>query len=154
MQDAAWLAVPGNFPRSREWSSRAYTQLARLLFGRRDAERLDVLADEITRWEGGQAHEKELANVIRAGVKALRGDMDGVIEDFNQHDPSKLTDPALLALSLDIVARAEELAGRQGVGSNDLKLSSLRGFRQKLLAVLFHSGRLDPMFAGFRFRGG
>src|SRR5262249_46956040 len=64
-REAAWLAVPGHFPNSREWAVRAYTQLTRLLLRRGDAERLKVLAEEIDRWDLAQTHEKELADVAR-----------------------------------------------------------------------------------------
>src|SRR6185437_12849375 len=40
IEEAAWLAVPGHFPGSRDWASRAYTQLARHLLRRRDTDRL------------------------------------------------------------------------------------------------------------------
>ena len=103
IQEAAWLAVPGHFPATREWSSRAYTQLARLMLHRRDDDRLRAFAAEIDRWNGAQTHEKELANIIRAGAKALEGDIDGVLQDFDQTImPGKLADPALLELSLEV----------------------------------------------------
>ena len=53
-QEEAWLAVPGHHQSSREWASRAYTQLARVLLRRHDAERLAVFAEEIEHWEGAK----------------------------------------------------------------------------------------------------
>ena len=111
--DAAWLAVPGNFSDSREWTAKAYTQLGRSLLVAQDVDRLRTLADEIEHWKAGQTHEKKLAAILHAGVKALEGDLDGVVEDFNSIAPSNLTDPAQLGLCLEV----NELAERIGLAS-------------------------------------
>jgi len=138
VQEAAWLAVPGYFPASRDWSSRAYTQLARQMLTRREADRLRVLAEEIARWEGAQTHEKELADVIRAGVEALDGDLDGVLNEFaTRVDPAKITDPALLGLSLEVTTQAERVAAQAGSPSHSsLTRQNLRTVRQKLIVRL------------------
>lgn len=147
--DAAWLAVPGHFPALRDWASRAYTQFARLLLLRGDAERLKVFAEEIDRWEGAQTHEKELANVIRAGVKALTGDLDGVLNDFdvNRIDTAKLTDPALVELCLQVTDLSERIASRPGASSNIvLAKPNLKVIHNKLMEKLFITGLRDPLF--------
>jgi len=151
--EAAWLAVPGHFPGSREWSSRAYTQLARLLFLRHDAERLRVLAEEIDHWDGAQTHEKELATVIRAGVDALDGDLDGVLADFDpaRLDASRITDPALLELCLEVTDQAERVASRPGAPSNlVLARKNLRDIQRKLMDKLFLTELRDPVFRRLR----
>jgi hypothetical protein len=94
--EAAWLAVPGHFPNSREWAVRAYTQLTRLFLRRGDAERLRALASSIDGWDRAQTHEQELADIARAGAAVLRGDIEGALSDFDRRDPRKLTDPALI----------------------------------------------------------
>lgn len=151
LQEAAWLAVPGHHPGHREWASRAYTQLARRLLIRHDADRLRVFAEEIERWDGGQTREKELAAVIRAGVKALDGDLEGVLADFDRRVlPDKLTDPALLGLSFDVTVEAERVASRPGSAGNQvLGRNNLRSIRQKLRNRLFMTGLRDPLFARF-----
>ena len=142
---AAWLAVPGYHPGSREWSARAYTQLARGLLLSRDADRLRALADEIDRWEGAKEHEKNLAHIMRAGVKALDRDYEGLMADFDQRDPSNLTDPALLGLCLDVAEQAKRDPGLNGLARE--KLTRTEG---KLLGNLFRTGLRDPLFARFR----
>ena len=91
-QEAAWLAVPGHFPSSREWASRSFTQLARVLLRGHDAEKLAVFAEEVEHWQGAQAHERELAGIARAGVCALGGKVDGVLEEFASQGGSEITD--------------------------------------------------------------
>jgi hypothetical protein len=150
-QEAAWLAVPGHHPASREWVARAYTQFARMLLLRRDSERLQTLGEELDHWAREQTHEKRLASVIRAGVKALDSDIEGVLADFDQTDPSKFTDPALLGLSLDVVARTERATrDPEAPGNSVLARERLRGMRQKLLTMLFKTGLRDPLFVRLR----
>jgi serine/threonine-protein kinase len=115
--EAAWLAVPGHFPGSRDWSSRAYVQLGRLLLRRHDVDRLRVLAAEVARWNPDVTHERELAEILQAGVKALNGDVEGVIDDFNGNgrlNHRSLIDPALLELSLEVTATAALSASKDG----------------------------------------
>ncbi len=150
IQDAAWLAVPGYFPSSRDWASRAYTQLARHLLLHHDADRLRVFAAEVDRWGGDHTHEKELAAIIRAGVHALEGELDSVLADFSdpRADPAKLTDPALLELSLEVADLAERVASQGGAPShNVLARQNLKSIQQKLMSKLFlteHRGPLSP----------
>jgi len=138
-QEAAWLAVPGYYPKAREWASRSYTQLARLLLTRREADALRVLAGEIDRWDDAHAHERELAQIARAGVHALEGDMAEVVGDFGpkrEIDPANLTDPALLELSLEVTEQAEQAAVRDGSAPNQLERQGLRAIANKLLNQL------------------
>jgi serine/threonine-protein kinase len=137
-REAAWLAVPGHFPTSREWASRAYGQLARLLLRRRDADRLDSLANEIEGWERGQGREAELVALARAGVKALRGELGGVLDDFDgKIKPSRMTDTALIELALEVTLQAERVASQPGAPTN------LALVRQRLREVQFE---LIPLF--------
>src|SRR5262249_37038769 len=78
-QEAAWLAVPGHFPSSREWASKAYIQLARELLRRRDIDRLRAFAAELARWNPDRMNEQELAVIVRAAVDALDGKVEDVI---------------------------------------------------------------------------
>jgi serine/threonine-protein kinase len=150
VQEAAWLAVPGHYPNSREWAARAYTQLARLLLVRHDVDRLRALAEEVDRWEGGQTHEKELAAIIRAGARALDRDLDGVLADFKERvRPVDLTDPALLGLSVDVIGQAERAASGADAGTNNvLSRNALNGIRQLLVNKLFQIR--DPQFLRLR----
>ncbi len=144
-REAAWLAVPGKWPGSKDWAARSYTQLARHLLSRNDADRLRAFAAEIDHWENGQTHEKELADVIRAGVCALDKDLDGVIDAFKgKANPENLTDPALIELGLKVIDEAEEVATQPGAPAN-LKLArdNLRKIRESLLTKLIQTERLD-----------
>ena len=131
---AAWLAVPGHFPNSLEWSSRAYTQLARRLLRQRDAEGLKVLAREIDRWNAdGRGHEKALAAIIRAGVQMLGRDFEGMLTTLDQETISKhLTDPALLDLGFAVVEQADRMASLPGTSNPSLAVSQIRDARTKL----------------------
>ena len=56
-----------------------------LLLPRHDADRLRVFADEIDRWNGAQHRtRRSWPTIIQAAVKALDGDLDGVLADFDQ----------------------------------------------------------------------
>ncbi len=126
---AAWLAVPGRFPRqeAREWSTRAYIQLARSLFRQGDADRLDALAFEVA--------DKNVADVARAGAAALRGEADRVQSAFSGMLFERL-DAGLNALSLEIISRA-----RRGVGPESPQASPLRRLEEQLSEAL----RLPPL---------
>ncbi len=142
--EAAWLAVPGHFPASRDWSSCAYVQLGRLLLRRHDGERLRVLAAEIARWNPDVTHERELAEILQAGVKALNGDVAGVIDDFNGNgrlNHRSLIDPALLELSLEVAATAARSASQDGAASPP---SALREIQRQLLDRFYFDGTPHP----------
>lgn len=121
---AAWLAVPGRFPEpeAREWSTRAYIQLARSLFRQGDADRLEALAFEVP--------DKNLSEVARAGASALRGEADRVQSAFSGMLFERL-DAGLNALSFEIVSRA-----RRGVGPESPQASPLRRLEEQLAEAL------------------
>lgn len=147
MQESAWLAVPGHFSGSRDWASRAYIQLARLLVERHDAERLAVFADEIEHWRGAQTHDKALASIARTGVKAIDGDLDGVIADLGKNDFARnLTDPALLSLCLEVTMEAERNASRRGSPPNLLTKQNLDRILADLVSRLLVSEFRLPWF--------
>ncbi len=134
--EAAWLAVPAYYPRSHEWIAQAYIQLARTLLRRQDAERLTVFGAEIDRWNESKTHEKELADIIQAGVKALNGDPDGVINDFRTRVRlNELTDPALVELGIEVTVQAMDAASQPGMPSRSL--DPLRAIRRDLTTKLF-----------------
>ncbi|MDR3632265.1 MAG: serine/threonine-protein kinase [Isosphaeraceae bacterium] len=142
-EEAAWVAVLGYFPGARDWSSRAYTQLARWLLRHHDRDRLGALGHEIVRSQKSQTHEKELAEIIAAGVEALDGDHEGVIRDFNEKLlPHSLIDPALMELSLEVVLQASKTASRGGVPSSTLP--KLREIQNKLVAELLQAETRPP----------
>jgi serine/threonine-protein kinase len=151
LQEAAWLAVPGHFPGSRDWGSRAYTQLARHLLLRGDAERLKVLAEELDRWNGSHTHEKELAEVIRAGVDALEGELDDVLNGLRTRvNPKNLTDPALLELCLEVTNQADRIVSRPGAALARTGLRDLHDLQRVLLNLLFQIELHEPLFNPLR----
>jgi eukaryotic-like serine/threonine-protein kinase len=146
-QEAAWVAVPGYFPGSRQWAAQAYIQLARTLLRHHDDERLKVLAGEIIRWSKTKTHEKELANIILTAVKALNGDLDGVVTDFNQTvDPRSLTDPALMELSLEVTQQAVRAAAQSPTLTDTLP--KLRDIQRRFYDELFQSETRRPLVRG------
>jgi serine/threonine-protein kinase len=122
---AAWLAVPGRFPQAsaREWAARAYTQLARSLFRRGDADRLEALAAEL----GADAG---LAGVARAGAAALRGEADRVQAAFAGMLFER-QDAGLNELSYEVIARA-----RRGVGPESPQAAPLRRLEEQVVDAL------------------
>jgi len=142
-QEAAWLAVPGNFPGSREWASRAYIQLARELLRRRDADRLRVFAKELSRWNADRLHEQELAVIVGAAVDALDGKVENVIAGLGAKnlDPKTVIDPALLELSLEVTAEAATPKD----GGIDLVPQGLREIQAKLLQRLYNVELREPL---------
>jgi serine/threonine-protein kinase len=152
--EAAWLAVPGYFETSqREWTYRAYAQIARMLVVRRDLDRLDAFAQELAHWEGGKGQEKQLADIMTAGVSALKGDLGEVLDIFvNRVPPVKLTDPALVELSLEVTSEAERAASKPGAPSmNALARRNLNQIQWALkLKLLDAEPRGGPMFNRIR----
>jgi len=112
--EAAWLAVPGNFPTERPWTTQAYIQFARLLLRRHDVPGLKALATDIERWKGALAAEESLAVVIRTALALFEeGDLDGVIKNYNTPGSlSSLYDPALVELSIEVMEQARTAAFR------------------------------------------
>jgi serine/threonine-protein kinase len=128
---AAWLAVPGRFPEARDASIKAYVQLARTLFRERDAERLEALGRDFGRSE--EAALQPISRVARAGVAALRGDGQEVLNQFSELK-FDLLDPAVVELGYEV---AEQATRRGGAPSTQLGL--LRKLRDQLAATLFLS---------------
>src|SRR5206468_3813848 len=98
-------------------ASQAYTQLARALLRRHDADRLRVFATEIERWNATHTHEheKELITIIQAATKALDGDQEGVIRELNELDLPSTIDAALLELALEVTVQStRSSASRNG----------------------------------------
>jgi serine/threonine-protein kinase len=127
-REAAWLAVPGRFPRSHEWSSKAYVQLVRTLFRHRDTERLDGLGAELAR--STNSHDRKLSHVALAAAAALRDESEELVEQLNELDIAKL-DPPLAEIALEATLRAQ---GR-GAGSASFE-EKLRRQRNALLNAL------------------
>jgi len=140
-QEAAWLAVPGHFPNSREWTSQAYIQLARELLRRQDVDRLRVFAAELDRWNPDRMHEHELAVIVKAAVDALDEKVEDVIAKLSSDNlPLKtVIDPALLELSLEVTAQAAHSDDGSG-----LVPSGLREIQSNLLRSLYNVELREP----------
>lgn len=113
-QEAAWIAVPGYFPQEREYCSKAYVQLARALLRRRELDGLRVFAAELARWKADRTHGQELAVIVQAAVDSLDHNVDGVVVAFGPQklNPATLTDPALIALALEVTTQASKEAAQ------------------------------------------
>jgi serine/threonine-protein kinase len=143
--ESAWVAVAGNYPQSHEWVAQAYIQLARELLRKRDAERLKSLAREIDRWSESKAHEKELAAIIEAGVKALDMDPEGVSSAFkNEVKPKDLSDPALAELGIEVTLHAMDVASHSGAPPSFAQLQAARRELTEVLFRLLQQGRGRP----------
>jgi eukaryotic-like serine/threonine-protein kinase len=112
---AAWLAVPGYFPAARDWSSKAYDQLSRRLFRDRDAAKLKVFASELARMD--RAHEKQLAELVAVAGSVLDGDAESASNLLNPRTEyfTKINDPAIAELALEITLAAERRAKADGL---------------------------------------
>ncbi|HEY2158280.1 MAG TPA: serine/threonine-protein kinase [Isosphaeraceae bacterium] len=132
-REAAWVAVPGYFPRDHEWSSRAYDQLARRLLRDRDADRLRVFAAELNKI--GRAHENQLAQVAAVGAEVIDGDVQQAINTFSPGFIQSLTDPGLSELAIEVVLEAERSAKRDAL-SGTMQMS-LRGVQARLVQQTF-----------------
>jgi hypothetical protein len=103
---AAWLAVPGRFPGDGTMAYRAYTQLARELFRRGDAERLDALAQDLassaqTRSEPWQT----LAHICTAAGAAVAGDPARLLDALRAVANLNLLDPGAAELALEALLK-------------------------------------------------
>lgn len=131
-REAAWLAVPGNFPKSPDEALAAYTQLARLYLRRGDVGRLEALSLAIkeVEQEGEEAREKWLnvSRVAHAGSVALKGNAKEVGAIFAKLGNLSLLDPALAELSLEVVGRA--------AASGDVARGVIPQLREQLLKPL------------------
>ncbi|AGA27805.1 protein kinase domain-containing protein [Singulisphaera acidiphila] len=142
-QEGAWLAVPGNFPSSREWASKAYIQLARELLRRQDTDRLRAFAAELRRWHSDRMHEQELAIIVQAAVDALDGKVEDVIAGLGPKnlDPKTVIDPALLELSLEVTAQAANSRDGESVRVPQ----GLREIQANLLQRLYNVELREPL---------
>jgi serine/threonine protein kinase len=134
---AACLAVPGFFPHSNEQTSKAYTQLARILYRRCDLEGLVALESELGRWKGAKRHDQELVEVVRIAIKMRKADFEGVVEGFRNLTRDAIPDmydAALVEMSLEICGDAKEAAIRAGTES---LRETLQGFHTKLVLRLY-----------------
>ena len=132
-REAAWLAVPGYFPRERAWTTKASIQLARTLLRRGDAERLDALAAELAATDGLAA--KATATAARAAAHALRGAAEEVLAAFKGENLDT-ADPALNELGLEAV-----LCARRRLGAGGPMAERLRKQEEQLNGAL----QLDPL---------
>jgi eukaryotic-like serine/threonine-protein kinase len=135
---AAFLAVAGYFPRSRETISKAYTQLARIWHRRSDVDALRALDADLAHWSGAQKHDQKLGEVIRIAVKLKNRDFEGVVEGMNaltKDDVAEIYDPALVELSLEVCADAMFAASH--AGAETILQDPLRAAHMKLVRQLF-----------------
>ncbi len=136
---AAFAAVPGYFHNSaHEAVSKAYTQIARILYRRCDLDALESLESELARWPAAKRQDQELIDVIRVGIKLRKADLDGVVQGFKvltRDDVPDMYDPALVEFSLEICADAVAAAAR---GSTEAILrETLQGFQAHLVRQLY-----------------
>ncbi len=142
---AAWLAVPGWHPNAPTVAINAYIQLARELFRRGDADRLEALADELTAYgqDGGdRSMWASLATVARAGVGALRDEPLTVRSQFQNILNVEQLDPAIAELGMEVVLVASQRPS--GSGPNDA--SRFDELKAKLLDPLGLSTLPRAMF--------
>lgn len=137
-RDAAWLAVPGRFSNDREWATRAYTQVARSLFRRRDLERLRDLGAELAR--SSRTADTLLARVVAGGAHAIEGDFQGVLGDLNDVAfLESLVDPGMAELALEVAVYANR-AGRAGAEPKGAMTDRLLELQRRCFFVLFGLG--------------
>lgn len=135
---AAWLAVPGYFPRSHEWSSAAYLQLGRVLYRERDGDRMKALADEIAQWKSKQTRDEELVEILEAAGNLLKRDVDGVIESLSQilnRTDRPVSDPGLIDFCVEIVTDALEAAAAPGATGAAVLKPKLTTLQSRLLTL-------------------
>jgi serine/threonine-protein kinase len=134
---AAWLAVPGYYPRSHDSLSKAYAQLARLWYRQVDIDSLVALQSELTNWKNAQGHDKELVVVIRLALELRKGDIKEVEKGFKsltQDGVADMDDPALVAMSLEVCSEALQAAQRSG---NQTMAAPLLKALQQLVRQLY-----------------
>jgi serine/threonine-protein kinase len=145
---AAWLAVPGYYPRSQDARARAYTHLARIWYRQADLDALESLRSELVQWKEALQREQDLAAIIRLAMALRKGDLDGVVKGFeNQTDSgvADLHDPGLVALSLEICSDALQVAQRSGKATLAQPLRRAQG---QLMRQLYRIEVGEPAGAG------
>ncbi len=134
---AAWLAVPGHFPGDANWSTMAYTQLARHLLRNDDRDGLLGLAADLDRVDPeADGDLAPLAAVSRAAAAALDDDPDEVFARFSTLKLSYV-DPALVEIGLEITARLR--------GPTAADAPGLAPRLNRLQADLIQALRIDPI---------
>ncbi len=133
---AAWLAVPGYHPQQADWCWSAYVQLARFYLRERDSSSLEILSREMREVENqdrSKAREKwlSLSRFIHAASMAVQGEPGEVVAVFGTYSNTAAMDPALAALSLEIVWHASQAPSIKGADQN-----ALTNLRTQLLAPL------------------
>jgi len=148
-REAAWIAVVGYYPDSRdsrEWNERAYTQLARLLFRDHDPARLKAFSAELARLE--RPHEKRLAEIVAVGLGVLDHDPEGVVNVFTNDFVSSLDDPGYAEFALEITLQAEQAARLSAEAASNINVAKLKTIRvrliQKTVGVMFQASQLAP----------
>ncbi len=150
---AAWLAVPGYFPHSHEPISRAYIQLARILYRRGDFDALSALVAGLSRWEESQKRDQELVEMAKVAISARKGDLEAVVEGFKgltKDELSDILDPALIELGLEICT---DVMAATGSGAQSVARESLLLDQRKLIRRLYRiesSGTAKSRAAGAR----
>ncbi len=111
-----------------------------------DVHRPDLPA-AVVRLVMSKTHEKDLANIMLTAVKALNGDLDGVVTDLNPTvDPRSLTDPALMELSLEVTQQAVKAAARSPTLTDTLP--KRRNIQPRFSDELFQSETRRPLARG------
>jgi hypothetical protein len=136
-REAAWLAVPGYFPTEHQWSTRAYTQYARLLFRSRDAERLELLGKELAR-AADRSSDQILAPVVRGAVLALRHEYSGVVKEMEPRN--EMLEPGEVELSLEVVMHALQAAR---LDTTSAVAQALLGIQVKIIGKLLLIESID-----------
>jgi serine/threonine-protein kinase len=134
---SACLAVPGYFPHSHEYTSKAYTQLARILYRRCDLDALVALESELARWKDAKKHDQELVDVVRIAIKQRKADYEGVVEGLRNLTRDELTDvydAALVEMCLEICGDAMQATR---TGAESILRETLQGFHTNLLLRLY-----------------
>jgi serine/threonine-protein kinase len=150
---AAWLAVAGYFPHSHEAVSRAYIQLARILYRRGDLDALNSLVSELPKWDGSQKRDQELVALARVAISARKGDLEAVVEGFKgltKDDLFDILDPALIEMALEICS---DVMGAIGPGAQSVARESLQLDQKKLIRRLYRielSGNIKSRAAGVK----
>ncbi|MFI5456011.1 MAG: protein kinase [Isosphaerales bacterium] len=143
----AFIAVPGYFPHSHEQISKAYTQLARILYRRGDLDALVALESDLSRWKEAKGYDQELSHVVHIAIKLGDADWKEVLEGFKKltrEDVPDMYDPALVELSLEIcvdAVNASVRAGTESVLRQDLHQYQMHLVRQLYRIELPKSNR-------------
>jgi len=143
---AAWLAVPGYFPRSYEWASAAYLQLGRVLYRERDGERMRGLARDVSQWKSKRTRDEELVEILEAADSLLKRDLDGVVERVSRildRTDRPVSDPGLIDFCVEIVTDAIETAAPPGLTGVAVLKPKLTALQSRLLILRNRVRSLD-----------